>query len=63
MTLRPSQDSLDILRRLIAFDTTSRNSNLELIDYVKTLLDAFSIPFRLTYDDEGRKANEFIEID
>ena len=57
MTLRPSQDCLDILHRLIAFDTTSRNSNLELIDYVKALLDELAIPFRLTFDDEGRKAN------
>jgi acetylornithine deacetylase len=57
MTLKPSQDCLDILHRLIAFDTTSRNSNLELIDYVKSLLDDHSVPYRLTYDDEGRKAN------
>ncbi len=57
MILSPSQDCLGILRRLIAFDTTSRNSNLELIEYVKILLDELSIPFRLTYDDEGRKAN------
>jgi len=42
---------------LIGFDTTSRNSNLDLIDYVKALLDELAIPFRLTYDEEGRKAN------
>jgi len=57
MSQKPSQDCLDILRRLIAFDTTSRNSNLELIDYVKARLDELEIPFRLTFDDEGLKAN------
>lgn len=57
MTDRPSQESLEILRRLIAFDTTSRNSNLELIEYVKALLDELSIEYRLTHDDEGKKAN------
>ena len=31
--------SMDMLRRLIAFDTTSRNSNLELIDFVRDHLD------------------------
>ena len=57
MTLRPSIECLSILRRLIAFDTTSRNSNLDLIDYVKALLDDLAVPYRLTYDDECRKAN------
>lgn len=57
MALRPTQNCLDILRCLIAFDTTSRNSNLELMDYVKALLDEQAIPFRLTYDDYQRKAN------
>jgi acetylornithine deacetylase len=27
-------DSVEMLRRLVAFDTTSRNSNLALIEYV-----------------------------
>ncbi len=57
MTLRPSIECLSILRRLIAFDTTSRNSNLDLTDYVKALLDDLAVPYRLTYDDECRKAN------
>ena len=30
--------SLEMLRRLVAFDTTSRLSNLELIDYVRSYL-------------------------
>jgi hypothetical protein len=31
-------ETLDILTRLIAFDTTSRNSNLELIAWVEDFL-------------------------
>ena len=57
MTNASSLQSLPILRSLIACDTTSRNSNLELIEYVKSYLDDLSILYRLTYDDEGGKAN------
>ena len=62
MTDASSVQSLSILRRLIACDTTSRNSNLELIEYVKSYLDDLSIPYRLTYDDEGQKANLFATV-
>jgi hypothetical protein len=57
MSAVPSSGVLETLRRLIAIDTTSRNCNLELIGYVQTLLDDQVVPYRLTYDDEGRKAN------
>lgn len=57
MTDRPSPQSFEILRTLIAFDTTSRNSNLALINYVKSYLDDLSVPYRLTYDDNREKAN------
>ena len=30
--------SVEMLRKLVAFDTTSRNSNLALIDYVRDYL-------------------------
>ena len=62
MTQRPSRESLSILRQLIAYDTTSRNSNLELIDYVTTYLDGVSVPYRLTFDDTALKANLFATI-
>src|SRR5437868_5516342 len=34
----PAPSSIDMLQRLVAFDTTSRNSNLELIQYIKGYL-------------------------
>jgi len=39
--------SVEMLRRLVAFDTTSRNSNLALIDYVKGYLQEHGIASKL----------------
>lgn len=40
-----------MLRDLVGFDTTSRNSNLELIDYVRENLPSHGVESHLTYDD------------
>jgi len=53
----PSQASLDWLRRLVAHDTTSRNSNLALIAEVRAYLDSEGIASTLTHDETGTKAN------
>ena len=47
-----------ILATLLAFDTTSRESNLEMIDYINRFLRGFGIASRLFYDDDGKKACE-----
>ena len=52
-----SMTSLEILDRLVSFDTTSRNSNLALIAWVRAYLDGFAIPYRLSYDAAGERAN------
>ncbi len=54
--------ALHILDRLIAFDTVSARSNLELIDYVEGYLDEFGISSRRFYDDSGEKANLWATI-
>ena len=54
--------SLDMLRRLVAFDTTSRNSNLELIDFVRNHLDRFGVASMLVPDATGKKANLYATI-
>ncbi|MXZ79823.1 MAG: acetylornithine deacetylase [Gammaproteobacteria bacterium] len=54
--------SVALLNDLVAFDTTSRNSNLQLIEYVISLLEPHGIPFDLTHDDDGRKANLFATL-
>jgi acetylornithine deacetylase len=49
--------SIEMIRKLIAFDTTSRNSNLELIDFVRDYLGASGIATTLIPDETGKKAN------
>jgi acetylornithine deacetylase len=58
--LSPGPASLELIRRLVSFDTTSRDSNLALIDWVKEYVEGLGATTRLTFDDEKRKANLFI---
>ena len=51
--------AVDLVRELIAFDTTSRDSNLALIDYAQALLEKAGGRCRRTYDATGQKANLF----
>lgn len=55
----PSPETIDCLRQLIGFDTTSRNSNLELIDWAEALLSAQGATIRRDYNRERTKANLF----
>lgn len=57
-----SERILPILGDLIAFDTTSRNSNLDLIDYIEAFLDQRGVSSELTYDDDRCKANLFATL-
>jgi acetylornithine deacetylase len=54
--------ALDILERLIAFDTTSYKSNLALIDYVADYLTGHGIPSNIISDETGNKANLYATI-
>ncbi len=47
------------IQRLIGFDTTSRNSNLELIAYAQDIFETAGGRCRLTFDDSRNKANLF----
>jgi acetylornithine deacetylase len=47
----------EILARLVAFDTTSRNSNLELIAWVEAFLAARGVVSRRVVNEDGTKAN------
>src|SRR5690242_5725894 len=55
----PAMDPLALVQRLIAFDTTSRGSNLALIEYARTLLENAGASVRLSYDASMTKANLF----
>ncbi|GAA3306627.1 acetylornithine deacetylase [Glutamicibacter nicotianae] len=53
----PSEASMKEIHELIAVDTTSRDSNLPLIENVVKKLDAYGISSQLIHNDEGTKAN------
>lgn len=55
-------NSLNLLKKLIAFDTTSAHSNLELINYVKALLEEYGIEVQLNLSLNGDKANLFASV-
>ena len=52
----------DMIRRLVAFPTVSRDSNLELIEWVRGYLEDLGATTALTFDDEQRKANLFATL-
>jgi acetylornithine deacetylase len=54
--------SVEMLRKLIAFPTVSRDSNIALIEFVRETLARFDAELRLTYDDGRRKANLFATL-
>ena len=58
----PRPATVDMLRRLVAFDTTSRESNLALIHWVRDYLKGHGIDSLLVHDEAGRKANLFATI-
>jgi acetylornithine deacetylase len=61
-TSAPDLVAWPLIRTLIAFDTTSRESNLALIDWVRAYLAAHGVESTLTFDDDRRKANLFATL-
>jgi acetylornithine deacetylase len=54
--------SIDLLDRLIGFDTVSSKSNLALIGFVESYLADLGVPSRRTVSPDGEKANLFATI-
>ncbi|MEL6701634.1 MAG: acetylornithine deacetylase, partial [Pseudomonadota bacterium] len=52
----------EMLDRLIAFPTVSRDSNLPLIDWVEDYLNGHGITCHRDYDETGQKANLYAHI-
>ena len=52
----------DLLAKLVAFDTTSAKSNLELIDFVRDALASHGVTSTLTPSPDGVKASLFATI-
>ena len=49
--------ALEILETLVAFDTTSRLSNLALIEWVEAYLDGYGVAHRRVPNHDGTKSN------
>lgn len=54
--------SLELMEALVEFDTTSRNSNLELIEFIQSYLQQFGVTSSLTFDETRKKANLYATI-
>lgn len=54
--------SLDWIKELISFDTTSRDSNLDLIHRIQSYLEGLGVSSTLTYDDAKQKANLYATL-
>ena len=59
---RATIDKIEMTKRLVAFDTTSRNSNLALIEFVRDYLDGHGVESELVFDESGAKANLYATI-
>jgi acetylornithine deacetylase len=55
-------NSIEWLKKLIAYDTTSRHSNIALIDAVSNWFADHKAQIRLTYDESKQKANLFATL-
>jgi len=51
------QSTIDLLAKLVSFDTTSRNSNLEIVSYIEDFLAQYGVQSQRIYDETGLKAN------
>ena len=59
---QPRATTVEILDKLIGFDTTSRNSNLELIHWAQAYLQERGVSADLQFDESGEKANLWATI-
>jgi acetylornithine deacetylase len=53
---------IEMIERLISFDTTSHRENIQLIHFAADILDGLGAKTRLTWDDARRKANLFATL-
>lgn len=51
-----------MIEKLVSFDTTSRNSNLELLSFIEDYLAPFGARCHRTYNEDGTKANLLASI-
>jgi acetylornithine deacetylase len=57
-----AQRTIEILEALVGFDTTSRNSNLALVEWIEAYLDRVGVAHERITDETGIKANVWATI-
>jgi acetylornithine deacetylase len=62
MTHPSLPSTLALLDRLVAFDTSSANTNLPLIEYVRNYLERYGVASTLVFNADSTKANLFATI-
>ena len=56
------EKSIELIKKLISFDTTSRESNLELIEFIQVYLDELGVESQLIKNEAGSKANLYATV-
>ena len=49
------KNTIEMIKKLVAFDTTSRESNLDLINFIKTYLANLGIQSSIISDETGKR--------
>lgn len=57
-----SLSSLEMIGKLVSFDTTSRSSNLALIEFVRDYLQSWGVASDLVFSADGSKANLYATL-
>lgn len=59
---KPQDSTEDLLQKLVAFDTTSRKSNIDLIEFTANHLSKYGVHSQVIFNDTKTKANLFATI-
>lgn len=59
---KPSKPALDMIRQLIEMPTVSRDSNLDLIHWIRDHLKSLGVEATLVHDATGKKANLYATL-
>ncbi len=62
MNMREKMTAIELLEKLVSFKTVSRDSNLDLINFVEEYLNSFGIHSYKVYDSTGEKAAIYANI-
>ena len=57
-----ASNSLDMISKLISFDTTSRYSNMELISYIQEYLNGLGVASTLVPNEDQSKASLYATV-